>query len=154
MNILSETIEYKNYILNSQKNYLIVSNVLNLNENQRYEFEQIYVKNSKIFEKSLENLLDESYKIKALQEAKATKYVLFQEKKKYYKIKNFIEKNIKIEYKNSKKILTKEQKSKFSMIKRLERKTYKNSFKNVDFYKHNPQLEHFGNIKTSLSSKP
>jgi hypothetical protein len=142
--ILSETLEYKNYILNSQKNYLISSNVLNLSENQRQNFEQIYLNNLKNYEKSLENLVEESLKIKALKMAKAGQIDLLKEKKKYYKMKKLIEKNLRIENKNLKKLLTREQRAKFSMIKKLERKDYSNSFKSKDFYKTNPQLEHFG----------
>jgi hypothetical protein len=142
--IVSETLEYKNYVLNSQKDYLIASNVLNLSETQRQNFEQIYVKNIKIYEKDLENLVKKSFEIKALKLAKASKIELLNEKRKYYIIKNLIEKNLKLENKNLKKILTREQRAKFSMIKKLERKDYANSLKYKDFYKTNPQLEHFG----------
>jgi Spy/CpxP family protein refolding chaperone len=151
--ILSKTLSYKNYILNSQKSYSIITNVLNLSENQRKNFEQIYTENTKLYENNLENLLNESYKIKALKTSKANKIEVLKEMKNYYSVKNSIEKISKKEYKNLKKVLTREQKSEFSMIKKLERKEYKNSLKTKDYYKNNPRLEHFGNKENLSNSK-
>jgi formyltetrahydrofolate synthetase len=150
--ILSKTLNYKKYILNSQKKYLITENVLNLSENQRKNFEQIYTENTKLYENKLENLVNESYKIKALKTSKASQIDVLKEMKKYYLTKKSIEKISKNEYKNLKKILTREQKSEFSMIKKLERKDYKNSLRIKDYYKNNPHLEHFGS-KENLSNK-
>lgn len=137
--------KYKIYMNRIQNERAVVSNALNLTDEQIKKREEMICKNNPLYEKKFEEFLRESYKIKALKCACASECEILQQKRIVNKIKKDINCLVNEENKAFKKCLTRDQRAKFSMIKRLERKEIKTASHQKDYYKSNPQMRYFGN---------
>ena len=137
--------DYKQYIKKIQSERAIVYNALNLTDEQLKVREDMFKENSCLYDEKFKNLMDESYKLKALKCANACEFEIAKQRKIVKNIKKDINKLIKKENKIFEKCLTGEQKAKYSMIKKLERKDFRKVCKEKDYRKANPKLRPFGN---------
>lgn len=137
--------KYRIYMNRIQNERAVVSNAINLTDEQVKKREEMICKNNPRYEKKFEELLKESYKLKALNCACAGECEILQQKHIINKVKKDIQAIVDEENKAFKKCLTRDQRAKFSMIKRLERKDLKASSHPKDYYKSNPQMRYFGN---------
>ena len=141
--------KYKIYMNRIQNERAVVSNAINLTEEQVRKREEMICKNNPLYEKKFEELLKESYKIKALRCACASECEIFQQKRVVNRIKREINSIVDEENRAFKKCLTRNQRAKFSMIKKLERQDIKALSHQKNYYKSNPQMRYFGNPSSS-----
>ena len=73
---------YKQYMEQIINDKAVIFNTLNLSDYQREKFEEITQKNTPIYKQKLEELLKESYRLKAL---KCSKLGFYENNKKYRK---------------------------------------------------------------------
>ena len=130
VNYPREATKYKKYIKHIQQDRATVYNALNLSD------EQIQKR---------EDLMNESFRLQAIENAGATDKEINAQKKVISSIKKSIERTLSKENKAFRKCLNGQQKAKYSMIKKLERQDYKKDLKQKDYYKSNPQMRPFGN---------
>lgn len=142
--------QYKSYINKIKRERATVYNALNLTDEQIKSTEELVKENTSVYEEKFDRLMKESFRLKALKEANATRKEISKQEKTVHNIKNEIEDTLEKETKEFKKCLTREQRSKYSMIRKLERKDYKESFHKKDLYKKNPHMRPFGNPKSYL----
>lgn len=140
-------IRYKGYIMRVQHDRATVYNALNLTDDQIKLREDIIKENNPLYEQKFDELIKESFKLKALKSAGASETELNRQRRVVKCIKKDIQCLIDQENKVFKKSLTREQRSKYAMIKKLERKDFKNACHQKDYYKANPQMRLFGNPK-------
>ncbi len=138
---------YKQHIMRIQKNRALVYNALDLSDEQVKSIEECAVKYTPVYETKFNELIKESYTLKALIAANMESGEIKQQKKIVKNIRKDIENIFKEEDKAFKKCLTREQRSKYSMIKKLERKDFKEAKHPKDYYKSNPRMRPFGNPK-------
>lgn len=137
--------KYKIYMNRIQNERAVIYNALNLCDEQIKKREELICKNNPRYEKKFEELIRESYKIKALKCANACEADILKQKRKVNKIKKEIQSIVNEENKVFKKCLTGEQRTKFVMIKKLERNDLKKAAHKKDYYKSNPKMRRFGN---------
>ena len=140
-----DAFRYKQHINNLHAKRAVVYNALDLSDKQIAAREAIVKENSPIFEEKFNELIKESYTLKALKIAYADGSTISQQKKVVKNLKNDIDNLVKCEDKEFKKSLTREQRSKYSMIAKLERKDFKAVSHQKDYYKSNPRMRQFGN---------
>jgi Spy/CpxP family protein refolding chaperone len=142
-----EAHRYQGYVHRVQKNRATTYNALNLTNEQIKLREDMVRENTPIYNRKFAELTKESYKVKALKKAGASKKEIDRQKKVVKNTKKDIDKLLKEENKQYKKSLTREQRSKYNMIKKLEEKDYKDAANKKDYYKSNPQMVPFGDPK-------
>jgi len=147
-----EALLYKQHVLRLQKNRAVVYNALDLTDEQVKNIEECSDTNTAMYETKFNELIKESYTLKALTLADAESCEINQQKKIVKNIKQDIDKLFRNEDKTFKKCLTREQRSKYAMIKKLERKDYKSAKHEKDYYKSNPRMRRFGNPKPCQTS--
>ena len=147
-----EALLYKKHILRIQKDRALVYNALDLSDEQVKSIEECALQYNPLYEAKFNELIKESYTLKALTVANAESAEIKTQKKVVKNIKKDIDKLFKEEDKSFKKCLTREQRSKYSMIKKLERKDFKDSIHQKDYYKSNPRMRPFGNPKPCTDS--
>lgn len=139
--------QYKLFVNKIKRERATVYNALNLTDEQIKSREELVQKNTPFYEEKFEQLMKESFRLKALKDASATSKEINNQEKTVKNIKKDIENALEKENKEFRKCLNREQRSKYSMIKKLERKDYKESCRQKDLYKKNPQMRPFGNPK-------
>lgn len=145
MNAPHEAMRYKQYMNQIQQERATVYNALNLTDEQIQEREDILMKNNSIYEQKFDELIKESFKLRALKSAGACEKEIIKQRNAVRSVKKSIEKTLICENKEFKKSLTREQRSKYAMIKKLERNDFKRAGHQKDYYKSNPQMREFGN---------
>jgi len=145
LNAPHEAMRYKQYMEQIQQERATVYNALNLTDEQIQERENILMHNNAIYEQKFDELIKESFKLKALKSACACNKEILNQRKIVRDIKKSIEKTLICENKDFKKSLTREQRSKYAMIKKLERRDFKRAAHQKNYYKSNPQMRSFGN---------
>ena len=147
-----EALLYKQHIMHLQRERAVVYNALDLTDEQIKTKEDCAALNAQIYETKFNELIKESYTLKALTLANVDSCEINQQKKIVKNLRQEIDKIFREEDKTFKKCLTREQRSKYSMIKKLERKDYKASKHSKDYYKSNPRMRQFGNPKPCQTS--
>lgn len=147
-----DALRYKQHINNLHNRRELIYNALNLSDKQIKEHETIINENTPVYEEKFNNLIKESYTLKALNTANAGKSSVAEQKKTVKNIKSDIDNLYKKENKLFKKSLTREQRSKYSMITKLEKRDYKAVSHQKDYYKSNPKMQPFGNPKPCENS--
>lgn len=147
-----DSLSYKQHFMRLQKNRALIYNALDLTDAQIKTKEECNEKYSPLYETKFNELIKESYTLKALTIANADSGEINQQKKLVKNIKNDIDKLFKQEDKTFKKCLTREQRSKYAMIKKLDRRDYKAAQHQKDYYKSNPLMRPFGNPKPCETS--
>lgn len=137
--------KYRIYMNRIYHERAVVSNALNLTDEQVKKREELICKNNPLYEKKFEELIRESYKIKALKCAGASECDILKQKRIVNKIQKDIQSIVDGENKVFKKCLTGAQRTKFVMIKKLEKNDLKKASHQKDYYKSNPQMRRFGN---------
>ena len=132
---------YKQYMEHIINDKAVIFNALNLSDSQREKFEEITQKNTPIYKQKLEDLLKESYRLKAL---KSAKFGFYLQRKIIKNIEKEIAEISLCEDKELYKILNFSQRSKYRNIKHLERHDLRKEKHPKDYYKSNPQMPHFG----------
>lgn len=145
MDCPQQSIKYTEFIKKVQNERAVVYNALNLTDEQIKVREELFQKNNPCYEKKFEELIKESYKLKALKCANASECDILKQKKVVKGLKKGINNLSRKEDREFRKILSHDQRAKYSMIKKLERKEYKAAAHQKDYYKSNPRLPHFGN---------
>ena len=140
-----DAFRYKQHINNLHAKRAVIYNALDLSDEQIAVREAIVKENSGIYEEKFNELIKESYTLKALKVTNADSTTISRQKKVVKNIKNDIDNLLKCEDKEFKKSLTREQRSKYSMIAKLERRDYKAVSHQKDYYKSNPRMRQFGN---------
>lgn len=140
-----EAVRYKNLIRELEMDSATVYNALNLTDEQVKLRESLVKEYSPYYDEKLDELLKESFRLKALECGSASRSDINRSKKNIKNIKKDIEKCIKKENKEFYKSLTSLQKSKYKLIKELEERDYKEEEHRKDYYKSNPQMVPFGN---------
>ena len=135
---------YKQYMEHIINDKAVIFNALNLSDSQREKFEEITQKNTPIYKQKLEDLLKESYRLKALKSAKFGFYETHLQRKIIKNIEKEIAEISLCEDKELYKILNFSQRSKYRNIKHLERHDSRKEKHPKDYYKSNPQMPHFG----------
>lgn len=148
-----DALRYKKLITQFQQKRSLVYNALNLSDEQVLAREELFNNHAPLYEEKFNELIKESYTLKALSLANAGKCEINNQKKVVKNIKEDIDKLIKEEDKNFKKCMTREQRSKYAMIRKLERNDYKAASHQKDYYKSNPKMRPFGNPKPSENNK-
>lgn len=147
-----DALMYKQHMLRLQRERAVVYNALDLTDEQIKTKEDCTALNAQVYETKFNELIKESYTLKALTLANLDSSEINQQKKTVKNLKREIDKIFTEEDKTFKKCLTREQRSKYSMIKKLERKDYKASKHQKDYYKSNPRMRQFGNPKPCQTS--
>ena len=140
-----EAIRYKKYMKNIQQERATVYNALNLTDEQIQLREDMINKNTQLYDAKFNELIKESYKVKALKQADASDREIQKQKKVVRSVKKDIENLVNKENKQFKKSLNHDQRAKYAMIKKLEKNDFKNAAHQKDYYKSNPQMKPFGN---------
>lgn len=147
-NYPKEAIRYKKYMKNIQQERATVYNALNLTDEQIKLREDMINKNTPLYDAKFDELIKESYKVKALKQADASDREIQKQKKVVRNVKKDIENLVTKENKQFKKSLNHDQRAKYAMIKKLEKNDFKNAAHQKDYYKSNPQMKPFGNPRS------
>lgn len=139
-----EVMKYKHFITDVKQTRATVYNALNLTDEQIEKKEELLKENTPVYEEKFDNLLKETFTLKALKEAKADERDISNQKKVIKKLKKDIDNTLEKENKEFEKILNHQQRSKYSMIKKLERRDFRREESKKDYYKSNPQMRPFG----------
>ncbi len=144
---------FQNYVINRQSNRAVIYNALNLTDEQRIKYKQITEKDDAYYKKYFDELVCQTFELKALKEAKAPIGETYEQKRIVKKITRDIKKISRQEDRELKKILTRKQISKYSMIKKLERHDLKKEYHPKDYYKYNKQMQFFGDPRLNCTKK-
>lgn len=144
-NYPKEALRYKKYMKTIQQERATVYNALNLTDEQIKLRENMINENSSLYDAKFNELIKESYKVKALKQAGATDREIANQKKVVRNVKKDIESLVNKENKQFKKSLNHDQRAKYAMIKKLEKNDFKEAAHQKDYYKSNPQMRPFGN---------
>ena len=143
-------LKYYNYLCIESRNRAVIYNALNLSEIQINILEDITQKYLPIYQSHFKMLLRESKKLDSLEKSNVSRWNIYCQKRvldRYYKILSSLYKQENNEFL---KCLTKEQCKKYKEIKKLEYHDLKMSCKLKDYYKSNPKMKAFGDIKTFI----
>ena len=134
---------YKSYAEQIRKDRAVVSNALQLSEEQAKCLFDINQETNKILDEQFQTLYGENLKLKSLKSNLADSKEIRKQEKAINKAKQNINKTIEDENKKIKKILNGEQKAKLRMIQKLQKKSVKSSKKQKNYYKSNPKMRPF-----------
>lgn len=134
----------QNHVYYEQKFNALYFNALQLSKEQAVEFEKITLKYDKIYKKDTNNLIKETDKYKTM---KDNNIALSEQKQIIKDIYKILKKNSKSEQKELKSILNKQQLQKYKLLKHLEVQDIKKEVHNKNYYKSNPQMSTFGDLK-------
>lgn len=143
---------YREFIFFEQRRAAVLS-ALNLNDEQQACLEEFYRKNASYYQNKLCELEKEIKKLILLENSCACHEDICVQKNIVEALKSDINKYIKEENKEFKKILNHSQRSKFSMMQKLAKNDWKKELYPKDYYKKNPQMQKFGNEYANCPQK-
>lgn len=136
---------YGEYIHRLEHDRSVVYNALNLSDEQIQIYEDMIASQIPCYEEKFNQLVQENYKLRAMQIAKSNEYDIIKQQMVVNKIRKELEKTFDKDTKSFKKCLTSDQRAKYSMIKKLQHDDVKKASHKKDYFKSNPQMNRFGN---------
>ena len=139
--------EYKKNIYYKTKFYPVYYNVLDITPQQYEKCENLYKNQIEIYAEKIAQIEKEVQKYQVMKDCNLPHSDISAQKKLIKKLYKDLSDKLYSDDKNLKNNLTKEQKNKYKMIIHLENFDRKKGIYSKNFYKKNPKMTVFGDIK-------